>query len=296
MLLKANIMAKVSFLDQIPNLAYAYTTIDTWLKTFFATPALAPTAPKGPPPPPSTNMATGTGGRRTGVIGKVQTHLITTYFHALPRKQPPVCQPASQPACLATSEPKVQLQAPPPSQRNSLHSTIGPPWLRLRLSAWTTLQQAGQLKRILPQRRDRMCKRKPTSPGEMGDTIYGMNVSFVDHLDIGLSLRAVLLLLLIIGALCACRKGLCLKWILGKRFIHLHQPPTPANLNIQQSPSTAINMTATAPAPSHLLDTMDEEIAALQKRNQLIELQQRRSQLMEQVPMRANPGNKYPVM
>ena len=115
-----------------------------------------------------------------------------------------------------------------------------------------------------------MCKRKPTSRGEMGDTIYGMNMSFVDHLDIGLSLGAVLLLLLIIGALCACRKGLCLKWILGKRFIHLHQPPTPANLNIQQSPSTAINMTATAPAPSHLLDTMDEEIAALQKRNQLI--------------------------
>ena len=82
MLLKANILAKVSFLEQIPNLAYASTTIDTWLKTFFATPALAPTAPKGPPPPPSTNMATGTGGRRTGVIGKVQTHLITTFFHA----------------------------------------------------------------------------------------------------------------------------------------------------------------------------------------------------------------------
>ena len=145
-----------------------------------------------------------------------------------------------------------------------------------------------------------MCKRKPSSPGDMGDTIYGMNVSFVDHLDIGLSVGAVLLLLLIIAALCACRKGLCLKWILGKRFMHLHQPPPPANLNIQPCPSTAINMTATAPAPSHLLDPMDEEIAALQKRNQLIELQQRRLQLManlEQVPMRANPGsNKYPVM
>ena len=147
-----------------------------------------------------------------------------------------------------------------------------------------------------------MCKRKPSSPGDMGDTIYGMNVSFVDHLDIGLSVGAVLLLLFIIAALCACRKGLCLKWILGKRFMHLHQPPPPANLNIQPCPSTAINMTATASAPSHLLDPMDEEIAALQKRNQLIELQQRRSQLMananlEQVPMRANPGsNKYPVM
>ena len=148
-----------------------------------------------------------------------------------------------------------------------------------------------------------MCKRKPSSPGDMGDMIYGMNVSFVDHLDIGLSVGAVLLLLFIIAALCACRKGLCLKWILGKRFkctYVLHQPPPPANLNIQPCPSTAINMTATASAPSHLLDPMDEEIAALQKRNQLIELQQRRSQLManlEQVPMRANPGsNKYPVM
>ena len=40
-----------------------------------------------------------------------------------------------------------------------------------------------------------MCKRKPSSPGDMGDTIYGMNVSFVDHLDIGLSVGAVLLLL-----------------------------------------------------------------------------------------------------
>ena len=136
----------------------------------------------------------------------------------------------------------------------------------------------------------------------MGDTIYGMNVSFIDHLDIGLSVGAVLLLLFIIAALCACRKGLCLKWILGKRFMHLHQPPPPANLNIQPCTSTAINMAATASAPSHLLDPMDEEIAALQKRNQLIELQQRRSQLMananlEQVPMRANPGsNKYPVM
>ena len=60
-LLKANILAKVSFLEQIPNLAYASTTIDTWLKTFFATPALDPAASKGPPPPPSTNMAKGTG-------------------------------------------------------------------------------------------------------------------------------------------------------------------------------------------------------------------------------------------
>ena len=149
-----------------------------------------------------------------------------------------------------------------------------------------------------------MCKRKPSPPfpGDMGDTIYGMNVSFIDHLNIGLSVGAVLLLLFLIATLCACRKGLCLKWILGKRFMHLHQPPPPANPSNQPCTSTAINMAATASAPSHLPDPMDEEIAALQKRNQLIELQQRRSQLMananlEQGSMRAIPGNnKYPVM
>ena len=127
-----------------------------------------------------------------------------------------------------------------------------------------------------------------------------MNVSFIDHLDIAFSAGAVLLLLFLIAAFCACRKGLCLKWILGKRFMHMHQPPaTPTN---QLCTSTAINMPTIASAPNQLPDPMDEEIAALQKRNQLIELQQRRSQLMaqanlEQGAMRAIPGNnKYPVM
>ena len=59
----------------------------------------------------------------------------------------------------------------------------------------------------------------------MGDTVYGMNVSFIDHLDVAFSAGAALLLLFLIGAFCACRKGMCLKWILGKRFMHMHQPP-----------------------------------------------------------------------
>ena len=47
-----------------------------------------------------------------------------------------------------------------------------------------------------------MCKRRPLppSPGDMGDTVYGMNVSFIDHLDIGFSVGAVLLLLFLIAA------------------------------------------------------------------------------------------------
>ena len=45
--------AKASFLEQIPNLAYAFTTIDMWLKTFFAMPALDSSASKGAPLPPA---------------------------------------------------------------------------------------------------------------------------------------------------------------------------------------------------------------------------------------------------
>ena len=113
-----------------------------------------------------------------------------------------------------------------------------------------------------------MCKSRPVpiNQEKMGDNIYGISshVSFIDHLDIGLSLG--------VAALCACRKGICLKTILGKHFIHLRNPPTSASTTSQQPPSTstAINMMATAPAPSHVLDSMDEEIATLQKRNQLI--------------------------
>merc|ERR1712218_582691 len=97
MLMRANILAKASFLKQIPNLAYAFTAIDMWLKTFFAMPALDSSASKGAPPPPSTNMAKCAGGRNTGVMGKLQTHLITTFFHAMPRGQPPATI-ASQPS------------------------------------------------------------------------------------------------------------------------------------------------------------------------------------------------------
>merc|ERR1712218_370036 len=57
-------------------------------------PALDSTASKGSPPPPSTNTAKGAGGRSTGVMGKLQTHLITTFFHAMPRGQPPASLPS----------------------------------------------------------------------------------------------------------------------------------------------------------------------------------------------------------
>ena len=72
MLMRANILAKASFLEQIPNLAYAFTAIDMWLKTFFTMPSLDSSASKGASPPPRTNMAKCAGGRSTGVMGKLQ--------------------------------------------------------------------------------------------------------------------------------------------------------------------------------------------------------------------------------
>ena len=62
--------------------------------------------------------------------------------------------------------------------------------------------------------------------------------------------------------------------------MHMHQPP--ATQTSPRCPTTAISMPTIASAPNQLPDPVDEEIAALQKRNQLFELQQRRSQLMAQ--------------
>ena len=95
--MKANILAKASFLQQIPNLAYAYTVIDMWLTNFFASPLHDPSVLTGANPPPSTNLAIGAGGENPGVLGKKQTHLITSFFHATPKRGRP-------PDTLATHE------------------------------------------------------------------------------------------------------------------------------------------------------------------------------------------------
>ena len=132
----------------------------------------------------------------------------------------------------------------------------------------------------------------------MGDNVIGVSshVSLIDHLDVGVSVAVAVILLLILACMCACRKGWCLKAILGKHWAHL-QIQTPATTSPQQPSaiSTSINMTpATAPTSNHVIDTLDEELIILQKRNQIIELQNKRTKLMELTPMSYNP--KYPVM
>ena len=145
-----------------------------------------------------------------------------------------------------------------------------------------------------------MCRRRPELPSPMGDSSNGMNVSFIQHADVAFSAGAFVLFLLVIGAFCACRRGMCLQWILGPRFMQLATNPTS-----QTCPSTSITMPTiqSASAPTQPSDPVEQEIAALQKSNQLFELQQRRSQLLAQANLghqgarRALPGScKYPVM
>ena len=172
--MKANILAKASFLQQIPNLAYAYTVIDMWLTNFFASPLHDPSVLTGANPPPSTNLAIGAGGKNPGVLGKKQTHLITSFFHATPKRGRP-------PDTLATHEDSLPSnkggksraasslptnltklvhqqnwpsQAEPRTQSTSAadHTITSP--AGQQCVGWAPLQQAGQLQRLLLLRRD----------------------------------------------------------------------------------------------------------------------------------------------
>ena len=153
-----------------------------------------------------------------------------------------------------------------------------------------------------PRQLHRMCKPKPTDMG--GDNVIGVSshVSLIDHLDVGASVAVTVILLLILGCMCAFRQGWCLKAILGRRWAHLHlQNQTLATTTPpQQAPtSTVISMTpASATTNNHMIETLDEELLILQKKNAIIELQNKRASLMELTPMAYNPSYnpKYPVM
>ena len=168
MLIRANILAKASFLEQIPNLADAFTAIDMWLTTFFAMPALDSSVSKGALPPPSTNMAKCAGGKSTGVVGKLQTHLITSFFHAMPKRGRPPDTLASLPSnngvesTAASSLPsnltKLAHQQTGQARQSLGHNapqqlTTPSPHQRAN-SAWAPLHQAGQQQRHLLPRQD----------------------------------------------------------------------------------------------------------------------------------------------
>ena len=168
-----------------------------------------------------------------------------------------------------------------------------------RSSGQLTTQSTDQVVRPHLQQH-RMCKPKPTDMG--GDNVIGVSshVSLIDHLDVGASVAVAVILLLILVCICAFRQGWCLKAILGRRWAHLQNQTQATTTPPQQAPtSTSITMTpASASTTSHMIDTLDEELMILQKKNQIIELQNKRASLMELTPMSYNPSYnpKYPVM
>ena len=136
-----------------------------------------------------------------------------------------------------------------------------------------------------------MCRRRPDMPG---DTSNGINIMLVQHADVVFSGGAFILILVSIGAFC-----LCLQWVLGPRFLGQQ-----ASSNGTNGPctSTTISMPGQQPASAlQVTDQVEVEFQHIQRSKQLIELQQRRSQLLAQATLGDQGGSralsaKYPVM
>ena len=137
-----------------------------------------------------------------------------------------------------------------------------------------------------------------------GDSVIGLSshISVIDHLDMGASVAVAVILLLILCCMCAFRQGWCLTAILGKKWSHLN-PQNRALTTVappqQAQQLTVISMTpATTTTNNHMIKTLDEELLILQKKNAIIELQNKRASLMELTPAAYNPSYnpKYPVM
>ena len=135
-----------------------------------------------------------------------------------------------------------------------------------------------------------------------GDSVIGLSshISVIDHLDMGASVAVAVILLLILCCMCAFRQGWCLTAILGKKWSHLNPENRALTTEAppqQAQPSTVISMPATTTTNNPMLESLDEELLILQKKNAIIKLQKERASIMELTPAAYNlPYNpKYPV-
>ena len=123
-----------------------------------------------------------------------------------------------------------------------------------------------------------------------GETNNGLNLSLVHHANVVFSGGAFFLILVVVMAFCLCRRGYCLQWVLGPNFMQRQELSNVTVTNQQQ-----------ATAPSSVPDQVEVEIEHLKRANQLLELQQRRNQLLAPVPLgeqgvsRRDLSAKYPV-
>ena len=132
------------------------------------------------------------------------------------------------------------------------------------------------------------------------ETNNGFNLSFLSHANFVFSGGSFLLILAVVLTICLCRRGQCLRWLLGETSSQTQIQSQNNTSNAQAAiPMQVFNQPAPASAP--VTDQVEAEIEHLKRANQLLELQQRRSQLLtpgqpgDLVGSRGDLSSKYPV-
>ena len=115
--LEASILAKKSFLDNIPHLACVSNIISDWLTSLFSLPASASTGPYRANLPPSANPASCTRGDHTGRSYWENPTASHYFFFHCTTKAPDSCQPDNGPSC------RLSCSSPPPNTLYSAKST-----------------------------------------------------------------------------------------------------------------------------------------------------------------------------
>ena len=147
-----------------------------------------------------------------------------------------------------------------------------------------------------------MCKQRavPVTPGPMGEETYnGFNLSFLSHASFVFSGGSFLLILGVVLTICLCKRGLCFRWLLGDNSPQSQNQTNNPNLQAAFPMQVLSQQPAAASAP--VTDQVEAEIEHLKRANQLLELQQRRSQLLtpgqpgDLAGSRMDLSTKYPV-
>ena len=149
-----------------------------------------------------------------------------------------------------------------------------------------------------------MCKQKPgpVIPGPMGEeTNNGFNLSFLSHANFVFSGGSFLLILAVVLTICFCRRGQCFRWVLGETSLQGQNQNQINTSNAQAAIPMQVFSQQPASASAPVTDQVEAEIEHLKRANQLLELQQRRSQLLtpgqpgDLVGSRVDLSSKYPV-
>ena len=133
------------------------------------------------------------------------------------------------------------------------------------------------------------------------ETNNGFNLSFLSHANFVFSGGSFLLILAVVLTICLCRRGQCLRWLLGETSSQRQNQNQNNTSNAQAAIPMQVFSQQPASASAPVTDQVEAEIEHLKRANQLLELQQRRSQLLtpgqpgDLVGSRVDLSSKYPV-